>query len=171
MLKCEPKIWESYESTFIRRIINTNRSPKNEYEVFFSLTGQLGIFWNSDCKERNAECSKWKQICVCHCDPEYSMTNGHCIQGKIKWMLIYLIQFIPFFICKKHHHILLLHKNKQWLHIFIRYDSKAYLLYTIFCLRYGKTNITCVKWHYIRALYYVLKIFRFCISCVNSLLF
>lgn len=66
-----------------------------------SLTGQLGIFWKSDWKERNAECSKWKQLCVCHCDPKYSMTNGHCIQSKIKWVLIYLIQFHHVFWRKK----------------------------------------------------------------------
>lgn len=83
--------------TFMRRIINTTRSP--EIFCLFALTGQLGIFWNSDCEERNAECSKWKQLCVCHCDPEYSMTNGHCIQGKIKWMIIYLIILIHLF-CK-----------------------------------------------------------------------
>lgn len=43
---------------------------------------RLGIFWNSVCKERNAECSKWHNFCVCHCDREYLMHGGHCVKGN-----------------------------------------------------------------------------------------
>lgn len=44
---------------------------------------QLGIFFNSDCREtNNAECSKWNNFCVCHCHPGYIMQYGHCIQAR-----------------------------------------------------------------------------------------
>lgn len=44
---------------------------------------RLGIFWNtySVCRERNAECSTWRNFCVCHCDREYLMHGGHCVKG------------------------------------------------------------------------------------------
>lgn len=51
----------------------------------FSLTERLDKVWDpySVCGERNAECSKWRYLCVCHCDREYLMHGGHCLKGKI----------------------------------------------------------------------------------------
>lgn len=44
---------------------------------------RLDIFLNphSVCGERNAKCSKWRNLCVCQCDHEYIMHGGHCVKG------------------------------------------------------------------------------------------
>lgn len=71
------RVYSSYKKKKIENIKNIKR-------FLFFVTEQLGIFFNSDCKERNAECSKWDYFCVCHCDPGYFMYYGHCIKGEIK---------------------------------------------------------------------------------------
>lgn len=64
--------------------------------IFISGTEQLGIFFYSNCKETNADCSYWDYLCVCHCNPGYFMYYGHCIQGKIKSFLNSFFQLLAF---------------------------------------------------------------------------
>ncbi|XP_052679046.1 uncharacterized protein LOC128159874 isoform X2 [Crassostrea angulata] len=62
-------------------------SRNNDAELLINCSNlrkeQLGIFFNSDCKERNADCSDWNNFCVCHCYPGYFMYYGHCIKGNL----------------------------------------------------------------------------------------
>lgn len=90
----KPLLSKGFISIVVSKIISNH---KRNFEInsnmkLFSFTERLDIFLNphSVCGERNAECSKWRNLCVCQCDQEYLMHGGHCVKGKIQSITILL---------------------------------------------------------------------------------
>ncbi|XP_078339755.1 uncharacterized protein LOC111109898 isoform X2 [Crassostrea virginica] len=40
-------------------------------------------FIHDSCVKSNAQCSKWQELCVCHCNVDYVMVAGNCAKGGL----------------------------------------------------------------------------------------
>ena len=56
--------------------------------MLYGLTGNIFLtteqyFILDSCVKSNAQCSKWQELCVCHCNFDYVMVSGNCVKGMI----------------------------------------------------------------------------------------
>ncbi|XP_065937240.1 uncharacterized protein [Magallana gigas] len=95
---CEISLYFKYQKrnilTFVSMVFEsynysarTGCSSSRDAQLFINCSNlrreQLGIFFNGNCKERNADCTNWNNFCVCHCFTGYFMYYGHCIKANL----------------------------------------------------------------------------------------
>ncbi|XP_065937241.1 uncharacterized protein [Magallana gigas] len=95
---CEISLYFKYQKrnilTFVSMVFEsynysarTGCSSSRDAQLFINCSNlrreQLGIFFNGNCKERNADCTNWNNFCVCHCFTGYFMYYGHCIKDNV----------------------------------------------------------------------------------------